>query len=159
MKKPIIIIGGIIIVIALGVGLFFGGTAIYNNGLRNGRQEESNEMSDKLKTLGNAVSEKENFQKNLNDLFNGFPAELDAEGIDSYIEKISELIGGLSTEKVKSVLEEYLNKWQEFKDIYASEDNNQITENFNQLKTQAKDLSGKIKTLFDESIKESIEAL
>ncbi len=138
---------------------FFGGKAIYNNGVMNGRRAESDEMTDKLKALGNAVFEKENFQKTVNKVFSDFPTEVDSEGIDSYIEKLSGLIDGLSTEKVKTVLEEYLNKWQEFKDVYDSEDNNEITENFDELKAQAKELSTKIKTLFDESIKESLEEL
>lgn len=159
MKKPILIIGGAIIVVALGVAGFFGGKAIYNNGVMNGRRAESDEMTDKLKALGNAVFEKENFQKTVNKVFSDFPTEVDSEGIDSYIEKLSGLIDGLSTEKVKTVLEEYLNKWQEFKDVYDSEDNNEITENFDELKAQAKELSTKIKTLFDESIKESLEEL
>ncbi len=159
MKKIVLIITGVVTVLALGVGIFFGAKTIYNNGVAEGRQEESDEMSDKLRVLGDAVFEKETFQKSVNNLFNSFPTELNSEGIDSYIEKLSELINSLSTEKVKNLLNEYLNKWQDFKEVYASENNGEITERFNQLKTQTEELSGKIKTVFDESIKESLENL
>lgn len=155
MKKIILIIGCII----FGIAVAFGGKLLYDNGFINGKQEESNAMSEKLKALGSAIFEKENFQKELNNLFNDLPTEVDDEGIDSYIEKLTGLIDGVSTENVKDLLEEYLGKWEEFKDVYDGEDNNEISENFNQLKTQTEELSDKIKTLFDESIEESLEEL
>ncbi|MBQ3474535.1 hypothetical protein IJH24_03920 [Candidatus Saccharibacteria bacterium] len=159
MKKIILIISSIIIVAVLGLVAFFGGRTIYDTGVNDGKQDEANSISDKLKALGSAVFEKENFQKELNKIFSDLPSEIDDEGIDSYIEKLTSLIDGISTEKVKSLLKEYLSKWENFKEVYDSEDNNEITENFNQLKTKAEELSDEVKTLFDESIEESLEEL
>ena len=159
MKKIILIISSIIIVAVLGLVAFFGGRTIYDTGVNDGKQDEANSISDKLKALGSAVFEKENFQKELNKIFSDLPSEIDDEGIDSYIEKLTSLIDGISTEKVKSLLKEYLSKWENFKEVYDSEDNNKITENFNQLKTKAEELSDEVKTLFDESIEESPEEL
>lgn len=159
MKKIILIITSVIMVIALGFATFFGVRAIYDNGVMVGRQEEADENSEKLKALGNAISEKEAFQKELNKLFTDLPSEVNEEDINTYIKKLTELISKVSTEKVKALLEEYLNKWQNFKEVYDSEDNNEIDVNFNQLKVQTEELSNEIKTLFDQTIEDSLESL
>ena len=158
-KKSTIIIGSIIAIIAIGVAVFFGARGIYQNGINNGRKFEAEEISERLKSLGNAVAEKENFKNELNSLFNDFPSEINGDGIDLYIEKITNLVNNVSTEKIKTLLEKYLDEWKNFKDVYAGEDNNEISENFNQLKMKAEELSAKIKTTFDESIKEALDNL
>jgi len=48
---------------------------------------------------------------------------------------------------------------QTFKEIYASENNNEISENFNELKTAAMDTAKNLKELYDNRIREAIEKL
>lgn len=157
--KSIKIISSIILLIVFGLTAFFGGKTIYDSGITNGRQMESDEISEKLNALGNAISEKESFQKAINNLFSDLPAEINNDGIKNYIEKLTGLIDETSTEKVKELLNSYLEEWKNFGEVYSSESNPEITENFNQLKTKAEDLSAQIKTTFDKSIEESLEEL
>ena len=159
MKKPIKIAICITILATAGVGVFFGARAIYESGVTDGRKQESDEISNNVKKLGIAVSEKESFQKSINETFASIPTELNTEGIDGYIEKLNTLIKNTNTESVKNALNEYLAKWQSFKDIYASENNNSISESFNELKVSATDTATKIKTLYDEAIQEAIQNL
>lgn len=159
MKKAIKIIGGAVILAGVGVGVFFGARAIYDSGIRDGRALESNEVSENVKNLGAAVSEKETFKSNLISTLSEIPAELNSEGIDSYIEKLNNLINETETESVKNTLNEYLNNWKSFKDVYAGENNNEISEKFNELKISANDTAAKIKSLYDTAIQEAIEKL
>ncbi|MBO7132369.1 hypothetical protein J6V85_03910 [Candidatus Saccharibacteria bacterium] len=155
--QTLIIIGGFVAVILIGIAAFFGIKAIYDNGISNGRRIEADEIADKLEELGNAISERESFQKNIQEVFKDLPSEVDSEGIDSYIEKLRGLTDNISTENVKSLLEEYYNKWLEFKDVYLGENNDEIANKFEELKTKASELSEKIKATFNDSIKNSLE--
>ena len=160
MKKTLSII--IIVSIALigvGVGMYFGGNAIYDAGVSDGRTEMSEEVSENVKNLGTAVSEKEFFRKELSNVLSDIPAELNTEGIDEYIEKLNELIDKVEIEDVKSSLQEYLDKWQAFKETYASKNNNEISDKFNELKTTATDTAKNLKSLYDDKIREAIENL
>lgn len=160
MKKTIsIIIITIVAITAVGVGLYFGGNAIYNAGINDGREAMSEEVSENVNNLGAAVAEKESFRKELSSALSEVPAELNTEGIDEYIGKLNELIGKVEIEDVKTSLNEYLGKWQTFKEIYASENNNEISEKFNELKTAAMDTAKNLKELYDNRIREAIEKL
>ncbi len=159
MNKTIKIISGIIIILLVGIGAFFGAKQIYRSGLDDGRQAESEAISEKLKMLGNAVSEKEAFKNKLNDIFTELPSEVDETSIDSYIESLSELIASVSVEDVKTLLNGYLGEWQDFKNTYVAQDNDEISEKFNQLKVKSQELSSQIKTVFDDSIKSAVDNL
>lgn len=159
-KKTIsIIIITIIVLITVGIGLYFGGDAIYNAGVSDGREEMSEEVSENVKNLGMAVSEKETFRQELNDALSNVPSDINTEGIDEYIKKLNELIDKTEVEEVKASLKEYLGKWQALKEIYASENNNEISEKFNELKTIANDTAKNLKTIYDDKIREAIEKL
>lgn len=155
--QPLIVSGGFVAVILIGVAAFFGVKSIYNSGISNGRQIEADEIATKLEELGNAISERESFQNDLQNLFKDLPSEVDSEGIDLYIEKLRGLTDNVSTENVKAMLEEYYDKWLEFKDVYLSEDNSEISNKFDELKTKASELSEKVKATFNDSIKSSLE--
>ena len=159
MNKTIKIISGILIILLVGIGAFFGAKQIYRSGLDDGRQAESEAISERLKTLGNAVSEKEAFKNMLNDFFAELPSEADETSIDSYIENLSKLIDSVSIENVKTLLSGYLGEWQDFKDTYLGQDNGEISEKFNQLKVKSQELSSQIKTVFDDSIKSAVDNL
>ena len=159
MNRTIKIISGILIILLVGIGAFFGAKQIYHSGLDDGRQAESEAISEKLKMLGNAVSEKEAFKNKLNDIFIESPSEIDESSIDSYIENLSKLIASVSVEDVKTLLNDYLGEWQDFKDAYLGQDNGEISEKFNQLKVKNQELSSQIKTVFDNSIKSAIDNL
>ena len=155
--QPLIVSGGFVAVILIGVAAFFGVKSIYNSGISNGRQIEADEIATKLEELGNVISERESFQNDLQNLFKDLPSEVDSEGIDLYIEKLRSLTDNVSTENVKTILEEYYDKWLEFKDVYLSEDNSEISNKFDELKTKASELSEKVKATFNDSIKSSLE--
>lgn len=160
MKKIVlIIIIAIAGTIAVGVGLYFGGSAIYNAGVSDGRNAMSDEMAESLNVLGSAVSEKESFQKELNNALTEVPSELNAEGIDLYIGKLTEVIDRVNVEDVKTALNKYLEQWKAFKETYASQQNNSIGEKFNELKASAIDTSKQLKTIYDERIRNAIENL
>ncbi|MBQ3433054.1 hypothetical protein IJG22_02025, partial [Candidatus Saccharibacteria bacterium] len=149
----------IVAITAVGVGLYFGGNAIYNAGINDGREAMSEEISENVNALGMAVAEKEAFRKELGSALSDIPAELNTEGIDEYIKKLNELIGKVEIEDVKTTLKEYLGKWQAFKETYASENNNEIGEKFNELKITAADTAKNLKSLYDDMIRRAIENL
>ena len=159
MNKNIAIVSCIAMAVVLGVGIFFGARAIYDNGISTGRQIESDEIVNELKNLGTAISEKANFQQSISEVFKDLPAEVNAEGIDAYIAKLEEYTSNINTESVKNTLIEYLSKWKEFKDTYGSQDNDKITEAFNTLKTTASETATQIKTSYDEAIKNAVNNL
>ena len=158
-KKIILIICSMVVAVVLGVGVYFGAKAIYENGISKGKMIESDEIAERIKALGTAVSEKVDFQKNVNGVFAELPAEVNAEDIDGYIAKLTELSGKVNVEGVKTVIDDYLSKWQAFKETYASEDNGKITEEFNNLKTVSEDTAKQIKSLYDEAVKNAIREL
>ena len=143
----------------MGVGLYFGGNAIYNAGINDGREAMSEEVSENVNALGVAVAEKEAFRKELSSTLSEIPAELNTEGIDEYIEKLNELIGKVEVEDVKTALKDYLGKWQAFKETYASENNNEIGEKFNELRITAADTAKNLKSLYDDMIRKAIDNL
>lgn len=160
MKKTIsIIIIAIVAIIVAGAGLYFGGNAIYDAGINDGRNAMSDEVSENVKNLGATVAEKESFRNELENTLSGMPAELNTEGIDKYIEKLNELIDKVEIEDIKNTLKEYLSKWQAFKETYASENNDEISEKFNGLKATATDTAKNLKTLYDNKIRKAIERL
>lgn len=156
-KKTLIVLGSIIAVVLIGIAVFFGAKAIYNNGVSKGRQLEAEEIADKIESLGDAISERESFKAELSELVKDLPSEVDSDGIDLYIEKLKNLVEKVSTKDVKNLLEEYYNQWLNFKEVYLSENNDEITNSFNELKTKTKELSESIKAKFNESIKNSLE--
>lgn len=158
-KKLIIIISTVVAAVILGIALFFGGRAVYESGFTAGKQAMLDETSDKVKALGVAVSEKASFQDKVYKVFAELPSELNAEGIDKYLEGLKEITDSTKLEAAKVILEQYTEKWQSFKDVYASEDNGQITEKFNELKIAANDTASQLKTAYDEAIKQSVDNL
>ena len=158
-SKIAIIVCSLVAIVALGIGVYFGAKAIYENGVSEGKIIEADEIAEKVKALGTAVSEKADFQKDVNAALADLPTEVNAEGIDAYIAKLTELGDKINTENVKSAVNEYLGKWQAFKETYASEDNAKITEEFNNLKTVSEDTAKQIKSLYDEAIKGAVQDL
>ncbi len=160
MKRTIsIIIIAIIVTTAIGLGLYLGSKAIYDAGVNDGRNEMSDEVSLSVKALGTAVSEKESFQKELGNAFAEVPTELNTEGIDGYIEKLTGVIERVNNEDAKTVLNKYLEKWQAFKDVYAGKQNTSIEEKFNELKTTSIDVAKQLKAVYDDWIRNAIQAL
>ena len=158
-RKVAIVICSVIAIAILGVGAYFGAKAIFENGINEGKIIEADEVAERVKALGAAVSEKANFQKNINEVFADLPAEVNTEGIDGYITKLTELGDKINVESVKTAINEYLSKWQAFKETYASEDNGKITEEFNALKTVSEDTAKQVKSLYDEAITNAVQGL
>ena len=158
-KKILTIITLVLVVMGLAAGTYFGVKAVYNAGVDEGRKNEAEEMAESVQSLGRAVQEKFDFQGKLSRVFSDLPGEINTEGIDKYIANLNELINQANNEEIKSTLNDYLSKWQEFKGIYESQDNNQITEYFNALKSNVADTASKIKTIYDEAIKAAITNL
>lgn len=158
-SKKWIIMVSVVGVVLVGTGLFFGAKAIYNSGVNDGKRIESEESAERIHALGQAMREKANFQEKVTAVFNELSDEINSEDIDKYIENLGQLITQTANEDVKAILNEYLAKWQEFKEKYASEDNNKITESFNALKTTASEAAAKINDKYNEAIKAAIQDL
>lgn len=158
-NKIVLIICSIVLAAMLGVGIYFGAKAIYNNGVQEGRWLAVEEVSDRVKALGVAVSEKVNFQKSISELFADAPKEMNTEAIDAYIAKLEELAGKAEVENVEAILQDYLGKWRTFKETYVSENNGQIEEAFNGLKSAAEDTAKQIKSQYDEAVKKAVQEL
>ncbi|MBR3052089.1 hypothetical protein IKG60_00520 [Candidatus Saccharibacteria bacterium] len=157
--SKIIIVAVVVAVIVLGVGAFFGVRAIYDSGVADGRWLESDEIAERVRALGAAVSEKANFQQSINAIFADVPKELNVETIDTYIAKLEELVGKTKVESIETILQEYLGRWRTFKETYSGENNSQIEESFNGLKSITEDTAKKIKTQYDEAVTEAIRGL
>lgn len=159
VKKMLTVIIVLLVIVGLAVGTFFGVRAIYETGVSEGRKTEAEEVAESVQALGRAVQEKFDFQGKVAQVFGELPGEINAEGIDKYIGNLNELINQTNNEEIKTTLNDYANKWQEFKNIYESRDNSKITESFNALKTNANDVASRIKTIYDETIKAAITNL
>ncbi|MBQ9018178.1 hypothetical protein IJ117_00220 [Candidatus Saccharibacteria bacterium] len=161
MKKRNILIICVANMLATGlaIGVFSAFNIIYENGVATGREQMARELSDNIGNLGKAVSEKNNFMQKSYSILSDAPAEINTESIDTYIEKMTELKNSVSLKTVREELDKYISEWQDFKTIYASEDNSLIQEKFNQLKAGALEIGAKIKTLYDENIKSAVESL
>lgn len=158
-KVTIAIICSIVAAIGAGIGIFFGGQAIYKQGVEDGRAETETELTARISTLGQAVNEKTSFQGIIDKYATELPDVANTESIEKYIDAIENVRKEVSNENIDKLLSDYAEKWNEFKDKYSSEDNQVIEEDFNALKTTASDLTKQIKTQFDDSIRAAIEAL
>ena len=139
--------------------VFFGIKLAYDRGVADGRADYESETSELLSSLGTAISEKSDFVKNSSSTLTDVPTEINEEGINTYIKNLTTLRDSTNTESVKSALNNYIAKWQEFKDTYASENNDAITEAFNELKTTTETLSTEIRQLYDAKITEALKKL
>ena len=158
-KFYIAILCAVVMTIGIGVSLFFGGRAIYDNGISMGQQIEAEKISEELTTLGEAVGEKAEFQKTLEESFANLPEKVDEASIDQYINTINELSQKATNEDAKALLEGYLDKWQNFKDIYSNKDNAKIDEAWEELKAKATETASQIKSQYDAAIKSAIDNL
>ena len=156
MKKLIILS---VLIFGLAIGAIFGAKGIYDNGVSTGKQLESDELSEKIQALGTAVEEKMTMKDKISSLFKEMPETVDAEGIDQYINKLQDLTKEIKVDSMKDVMNQYLEKWEEFRDTYASEDNEAITEKFNALRTFYENMSTKFKSYYDDAIREAILGL
>ncbi|MBR2836927.1 hypothetical protein IKE79_01050 [Candidatus Saccharibacteria bacterium] len=158
-KLGIIITIAVLAVAGVGVGAYFAIRAVYSSGVSEGREAMATEMADNLKALGVAIMEKSEFQEKVGKILAEIPSEVNTEKIDEYIAKLEKLVDEVTTKDVLPVINNYLAKWREFRDIYAGQDNGAISEAFDTLKATATDTASKIQTTYDEAIKGAIEGL
>jgi flagellar basal body-associated protein FliL len=149
----------IVLVIGVAIATFFGVNAAYNKGVQTGREDYEKETTELLSNLGTAISEKTNFNQNAKNILKDVPAEINEEGIDTYINNLITLADTTKTEEIKNIINEYIVKWQSFKDVYLSEDNDAISEAFNNLKTEAGSTATKIREAFDAKISDALNNL
>ncbi len=156
--KNIIII--ILLLVVLIIGGFYGTKFIYHQGVEDGRENFKAETEEKLTALGAAVLEKTEFLKLVAENLSEIPEEADEEGFNNYIGKLESLISKTENEKVKNELENFKNKFAEFLEFYkTSEDNDKISEKYNEIKIQANATAEKITEIFNEKIKAATEDL
>lgn len=158
MKKIVTIIIGATLVAGVTIGVGFAINTAYKNGQADGRQVAIQEVSENIKSLGVAVEEKAKYIQQSSVLMQDVPSEINAEAIDKYIDNLEKLMIGVPDD-VQTLLASYLDKWKQFKEIYASEDNNAIQELFNELKTGAVELAKNIQSVYDSNIRLAIEKL
>ncbi len=149
----------VVLVALVAVATFFGVNAAYNKGVQIGRENYEKETTEILSALGTAISEKTNFNQNAKDILKDVPTEVNEEGIDKYINNLITLANTVNIEEIKNIINEYITKWQNFKDVYLSEDNDAISEAFNTLKTEADSVTTKVREVFDANISEALNNL
>ena len=158
-KKWVLVVVILLIVAGVGAGAFFGARAIYDAGVSEGRKIEAEEVAESVRTLGQAVQEKVEFQEKLSGVFRELPEMMNSEEIDKYIENLNTLKSQINNESVISFLDDFIAKWQDFKNTYSTKDNEGIAEAFNALKANSLDIANNIKTVYDEAIKAAITNL
>ena len=158
-KKVIMITVAVVMAAGLGVGAYFGAKAIFESGIGEGRETAFSEVAEKVKELGKAISEKAGFQQKVEEIFGTIPEVTNTETIDGYVEKLNKLIEQTTDGSVKTLLTNYQKQWQDFKETYASQNNDAIAEGFNALKTVAAETAAQIKTAYDTTITEAVEDL
>lgn len=150
-----VVIGLIGLVAAIVIGI----RVSFDNGVREGREKLSEEISKDLNELGTIVSEKAGLAKTIQEKLSDVPKEINTEKIDEQIKKLEELVNEVESDEIKPVLNEYLEKWKSFKEEYASKDNNAISDAFDTLRADTQDVASKIKNLYDEAMKTVIDKL
>lgn len=148
-----------LVVILAAVGGFFGGKTLYQSGFTDGQQRFHDDSAENIKALGSAIEEKTRLIDKLSKLMQDISAEIDSEGISAYINNLEQLIAETDNSEVKQALDEYKNKWQEFKAIYDAKDNAKVAEGFEQLRKASSDTAMKIQDILDRQIEEKAAAL
>ena len=156
MKKNIIIVLACAII---AVGLSFGAYALYKHGLNNGRNEIINQVSENVVDLANAVSDKSEVSNKITTTLVDFPAEIDTDGISEYIGKLDSLNDLISSEEISNIIEGYKAEWDKFSQIYETEDNDAISDSFDNLRKTASETADKIKEALDSNIKNALDLL
>lgn len=158
-KKPrkylaLKIILGIMLVVFLSIG----GICLYKIAHDNGRAEVLSEKGENLTAVGKAVAEKANETKKLAENL-AVTEPLDTDGIENYLAGLSKIISETENAEAKKLLEEYFAKWESFKTVYASEDNEKIQAEFAGLKAAANETAEKLQKVYDTQITEALEKL
>lgn len=151
------VIPGLLIVII--IIMAFSINVAYRQGIQDGRKDYENETLDQLLTLGNAISEKSNFNQSASNILKDVPTEINEEGINTYLNNLATLGGNINTDEVKNIINEFIEKWQSFKEIYLTEDNDAITEAFNNLKSESTTITSKIREAYDIKITDALNNL
>lgn len=157
-KTRIYIVFSVVVLIVISIACFCIHSA-YRKGVSDGRADYEKEAAELLSTLGNAISEKTEFNKNASLVLKDVPAEIEEEGINTYINNLTTLENSTRTESAKKLLSSFIEKWRSFKDVYASEDNSTITDAFNELKTSSATLTEKIREAYDDQISTALRSL
>ena len=151
------VIPGLLIVII--IIMAFSINVAYHQGIQDGRKDYENETLDLLLTLGNAISEKSNFSQSASNILKDVPTEINEEGINTYLNNLATLGDTINTDEVKNIINELIEKWQSFKEIYLTEDNDAITEAFNNLKSESTTITSKIREAYDIKITDALNNL
>ncbi len=159
-KKLLKIILIIVLFLALIVGGFYGTKFIYHQGVNDGYQDFKTKTEEKLSSLGAVVREKSEFSDLIKETLSDLPEEADEEDFENYLENLENIISKINTENIKNELNNYKNNVSDFLDFYKnSENNNEISEKYNEIKISANELSENLTNIFNEKIKSSVEAL
>ena len=156
-KKVYIIFSSVILVLI--VAACFCIHSAYNKGVSDGRANYEQETAELLSNLGTVISEKVNFRQSANNILVDVPNEINSDGIEAYIKNLNSLKDSVNTEAVKNIISEYIEKWQNFKDTYETEDNGAIEAAFNELKESAATAATQIKEAYDNQITDALKNL
>ena len=149
-----------VLLVALIVGGFYGTKLIYRAGTEAGYEDFKSKTEEKLTALGSVVREKSEFLTSVSETLTEIPEEADAEDFETYLEKLETLISKTSDSTAKSKLSEFKTSVSEFLDFYNdSNDNEEISEKYNELKIGASKLSSDLNELYNEKVKSAVENL
>lgn len=151
-------IPGVVLIIFI-IAMVLGVNLAYHQGIQDGRKDYENETLDLLSALGDAISEKTNFNQSASNILKDVPTEINEEGIDTYLNNLIALSNTIKTNEVKTIIDEFIAKWQSFKETYLTENNDAITEAFNELKSEASTVTAKIRETYDAKITSALNEL
>lgn len=126
----------------------------YDRGIEAGKAEQQENTRYALNEIATLITEKQK----LNETLSSLPtAELDATTIDQYLEALAKVTP--VDQEAQNLLKSYQEKWQAFKEVYATEDNTKIAEEFNSLKAAATETAKKLTDHYNSVINKSLENL
>lgn len=131
----------------------------YHKGTSDGRADYEQETAELLSNLGNAISEKSEFNQNASKILTDVPNDINGDGMEVYIKNLLNLSDSVHTDAIKSALESYIKSWQDFKDLYASEDNSAIAPAFDEIKNEATVIATQIREIYDNQISDALRKL
>ncbi len=133
-------IGKIIVLLILaagiGVGVFFGCRAAYEDGHKNGYEAGKAENSEMINVLADAVIAKNEVLKILESI--KAPDTVTNNNVDNYLKGLGEIEAKMREKneaEIADLLVAYKESWKDFKVAYASKDNELIKGEFAKIKT------------------------
>lgn len=117
-----------------------------------GYKVASEQAEAKVQKLAEAVENKAKINSMIAEI--KVPTELNSDTVEEYLAEIAKAIDKIDDGEIKTLLENYKEKWSDFRVIYASQDNGLINKTVSELKNEAEAAAKKIREVLDARIAE-----